>query len=66
MGHFHKQAAASDKKYVDSSKTSVRKAQAFSDLVEYIECFRGSNMSLPVGDMVELYESRLISLGKDS
>ena len=66
VGHFHWQAATNDKKYVDSSKTSVHKAQAFSDLVECIESFRGSHMSLPMSDMVELYESRLISLGIDS
>ena len=54
------------KKSVDSSKTSVCKAKAFSDLVEYIESFRGPHMSLPMSDMVELCESRLISLGIDS
>ena len=66
MDHFQRQAAASEKKTVDSSKTSVHKAQAFSDLVEYIGCFRRSHMSLPMSDMVELYESRLISQGIDS
>ena len=54
------------KKSVDSSETSVCKAQACSDLVEYIESFRGSHMSLPFSDMVALYESRLISLGIDT
>ena len=66
LGLNHGQAVASDKNSVDSSKTSVCKAQAFSDLVEYIESFRGSHMSLPMSDMVELCESRLISLGVDS
>ena len=66
LGHYHSQVVASDKNSVDSSKTSVCKAQAFSDLVEYIESFRGSHMSLPISDMVKLCESRLISLAIDS
>ena len=66
LGHYHSQAVASDKNYLGSSKTFVCKAQAFSDLVEYIESFGGSRMSLPMSDMVELCEPRLISLGIDS
>ena len=34
LGHYHSEAVASDKNSVDSSKTSVCKAQAFGDLVE--------------------------------
>ena len=45
LGHYHSQAVASDKNSVDSSKTSVCKAQAFSDLVEYIEFQRVTHVT---------------------
>ena len=41
----------------------VAKAQAFSELIEYLESLRGSKNVLSMGDIYHLYLSRLTSLG---
>ena len=51
--------------YDGDNLTKFLKAQAFADLVDYIESQRGSTAVFKMSDIVHLYSSRLVSLGVD-
>ena len=54
------------KSEADSLSDKVAKAQAFHDLVEYIEYLRDSDTPVVyMSDLCQLYSSRLVSLGLD-
>ena len=61
---LYRQAAACQSLQDDSAYPEiVAKAQAFSELVEYLESLRGSKSVLSMAELYHLYTSRLASLG---
>ena len=63
---YQKAAAIEQTNSPDNSSTALLKAQAFADLVEYIEAQCGSGTVFKMAELAKLYSSRLISLGIDS
>jgi hypothetical protein len=65
LSRLYKKAKSVDNVEQDSS-LAMLKAQAFSELVDFVESHRGTSTVFIVAELVDLYTSRLISLGIDS
>ena len=65
LAKLYKQAKSVENYDNDPPITGMLKAQAFSELVNFIESYRGTSTVFIMADLVNLYSSRLISLGLD-